>query len=234
LIDFLYLIFFERSADQAAIDHWSEHLARGLSPFALFKVLWGSAEFADKSRQNPYLLAPRSAAAVTETQSSIVTPAFFADLIALLEKDRERILEIGLARAAIAQWRYRDLMQAGGIKTASSAELAIPDTIAYNEMTLRSYVADDRPMRMIWPLVSIARVLEDVGNLKVLSIGARTEMELFALLGTGFSLPNITMIDLFSYSPIIQIGDMHKMEFPDDTFDVIVLGYVLGYSRKPS
>ena len=170
---------------------------------------------------------------MAETKQSIITPEFFTALLPLLEEDKTRLLEVKLVRAAVAQWRYRDLMQSGQLKTAESADLAIPDTIPYSEFTLRSYVADDRPMHMIRPLLTIGRIAENVADLKVLSIGGRTEMELFALLAGGFSLSNITMIDLFSYSPYVQVGDMHEMGCPDNEFDVIVFGDVLAYSREP-
>jgi ubiquinone/menaquinone biosynthesis C-methylase UbiE len=40
-------------------------------------------------------------------------------------------------------------------------------------------------------------------------------------------------VDLISYSPWITPGDMHKLPFDDNTFDIIVLGWVLGYSSTP-
>jgi SAM-dependent methyltransferase len=233
LINSFYTLFFDRPADQAAIDHWSEYLVKGMTPLDFFRVLWRSEEFASKSQQSPYIRAPRAAGEVEETQQSIITPEFFTELIALLEKDKTRLLEVRQVRAAVAQWRYRDLMQAGQVKTVESSDLAVPDTIPYNEFTLRSYVSDDRPMHLVRPLVTIGRVAENVADLKLLSIGGRTEMELFALLAGGFSLSNITMIDLFSYSPYVQVGDMHKMDFSDNAFDVIVFGDVLSYSREP-
>jgi hypothetical protein len=233
LINFFYRLFFDRPADQAAIEHWSEHLDQGLTPIDFFRVLWRSEEFAGKSRQNPYIRAPRTASEADEAKQSIITPEFFAELIPLLEKDKMRLLEVGLVRAAVAQWRYRDLMQSGQVKTVESADLAIPDTVPYSEFTLRSYVSDDRPMHMIRPLVTIGRIAENVADLRVLSIGGRTETELFALLAGGFSLSNITMIDLFSYSPYVQVVDMHKMQFADNDFDVIVFGDTLAYSKEP-
>jgi SAM-dependent methyltransferase len=66
-----------------------------------------------------------------------------------------------------------------------------------------------------------------------LAIGPRTEMELFALMAAGFHLENISMLDLISYSPYIQVGDMHHMEFENDKFDVVVFGETLAYSQQP-
>ena len=70
-------------------------------------------------------------------------------------------------------------------------------------------------------------------NGKILSIGPRTESELYGFRGLGFTWENIFAIDTFTYSPKIQQGDMHNIAFPDDTFDYIVCGWVLAYSASP-
>ena len=46
----------------------------------------------------------------------------------------------------------------------------------------------------------------------------------------GFLWRNISALDLFSYTPKITLGDMHKIPFNDNTFDIIFSGWVLGYS----
>ena len=43
-------------------------------------------------------------------------------------------------------------------------------------------------------------------------------------------LENITGVDLFSYSPKIRCMDMHQLEFPDNTFDVVYVAWALTYS----
>lgn len=72
-------------------------------------------------------------------------------------------------------------------------------------------------------------------SLKVLSIGSRTEIELYYLwLFLGFSWENITGVDLVSYSPKIQVADMSvRLPFDDDTFDVIVASHCLEKSGNP-
>ena len=42
-------------------------------------------------------------------------------------------------------------------------------------------------------------------NLKVLSVGPRSEGEIFNLFANGFEFKNIVGIDLFSYSPLIKL-----------------------------
>jgi SAM-dependent methyltransferase len=98
---------------------------------------------------------------------------------------------------------------------------------------LEQLVGFDRPSLMLHPLRSIT-ALQDRSNKKVLSIGPRTEVELLGLVATGFQTSNISTIDLFSYSPLIKTGDVHKMSFADNSFDVITCGWVLAYSKDPA
>tara|TARA_B110000259_G_C14016859_1_gene401624 strand:- start:155 stop:826 length:672 start_codon:yes stop_codon:yes gene_type:complete len=71
----------------------------------------------------------------------------------------------------------------------------------------------------------------ELKNLKVLSIGPRAEGEIFNVFAHGFELKNITGLDLFSYSPLIKLGDMHNLEFYDNEFDIILMGWCLAYSN---
>ncbi len=68
-------------------------------------------------------------------------------------------------------------------------------------------------------------------NLKLLSIGPRSEGEIFNLFAQGFEFKNIASIDLFSYSPLIQLGDMHKLDFDHEEFDIVLMGWCLAYSN---
>ena len=67
----------------------------------------------------------------------------------------------------------------------------------------------------------------------MLSIGPRTEMELLSLVAQGFDPDKIRGLDLISYSPWIDLGNMHYMPYNDNTFDVVISGWVLGYSDNP-
>ena len=73
----------------------------------------------------------------------------------------------------------------------------------------------------------------DRSRLKVLSIGPRTEIELYYLwLIFGFSWDNITGVDLVSSSPKIELGDMGvRLPFQDNAFDVVVASHCLEKSR---
>ena len=65
---------------------------------------------------------------------------------------------------------------------------------------------------------------------KILCIGCRFETELLLLEGYGFKKENIVGLDTFSYSDWVKCGNMHKMDFDDNSFDVILACCVLTYS----
>ena len=95
-----------------------------------------------------------------------------------------------------------------------------------------SILTHDRLHHLIFPLCGIVDISFNKMNYKVLSIGPRSEAELLLIAGYGFKFSNIKGLDLFSYSPKIDVGDMHKMPYKNDSFDVIFSGWVLAYSDK--
>jgi len=80
-------------------------------------------------------------------------------------------------------------------------------------------------------LHAIAAIESVNANSRILVLGPRTESDILILKGLGFR--NVTGLDLISYSPYIQLGDMHAMPFTDRAFDVIVCGWTLSYSATP-
>ena len=107
-------------------------------------------------------------------------------------------------------------------------------TIAYNKQQLSRFdqFSGARSLRLIRPLVSVVYVAEQASRAKVLSIGPRTEAELFALLPYGFKRRNVSGVDLISYSSWIDLGDIHDLPYPDSSFDVILCGWVLPYTNE--
>ena len=67
----------------------------------------------------------------------------------------------------------------------------------------------------------------------ILIVGPRTEGELFLFYAYGFDLKNIEAIDLISYSPLIKLGNMHNLDYPSNSFDVIQCSCCLVYSEDP-
>ena len=102
-------------------------------------------------------------------------------------------------------------------------------TVSHNLKGLKD-LAVVRSLSLIKPVTAIDRVGKDS---KVLTIGPRTEGELFSLVGYGFMPKNINGLDLISYSKWIHLGDMHNMVYTDNTYDVVIMGWVISYSDTP-
>jgi SAM-dependent methyltransferase len=91
-------------------------------------------------------------------------------------------------------------------------------------------LAVNRSHHLVRPLSVIETLPVDA---RILSVGPRSEGELFNLAAHGFLWRRITGLDLISYSPRVLLGDMHAMPFPDGEFDAVVLGWVIAYSEEP-
>jgi SAM-dependent methyltransferase len=104
------------------------------------------------------------------------------------------------------------------------------NTISHNLKGLRD-LAVNRSHLLVRPLSVIESLPVDS---EVLSIGPRTEGELFNLAAHGFVLARISALDLISYSPRVRLGDMHRIPFEESRFNAVILGWVLAYSQDPS
>lgn len=100
------------------------------------------------------------------------------------------------------------------------------ETVTHNKKGLIDVLVT-RSNALVKPISSIESLNIDS---KILSIGPRTEGELFNLAANGFLLENIKGLDLISYSPLVELGDMHNMPYQDNQWDAIVCGWVLAYS----
>lgn len=114
------------------------------------------------------------------------------------------------------------------LKTLDSKD-AVKETVKHNLKALAAF-GGTRMELLIKPL----SVLESVPkNAKILVIGPRNEDDILNLIGHGFQGKNITGLDLISYSPFIELGDMHNTRFENSFFDVILCGWTLSYSNEP-
>jgi SAM-dependent methyltransferase len=105
-------------------------------------------------------------------------------------------------------------------------------TIQHNLEGLFESAEIDRPKTIISPLNAIQKIYKRRENLKVLSIGPRSEYEIFTLFAEGFREENVFALDLITYSPFVDIGDMHASPYEDSSFDIIILGWVISYSKN--
>lgn len=72
----------------------------------------------------------------------------------------------------------------------------------------------------------------DRSKLKILMVGCRTEDDIFWMKSYGFE--QTIGFDLFSYSKHVLIGDIHQTDFQDATFDVVILGWMISYTKDPA
>jgi SAM-dependent methyltransferase len=100
----------------------------------------------------------------------------------------------------------------------------------YSLGMLKKGKTSNRPLRLIRPLSVIDHVSKDA---RVLSVGCRFETELLYLIGHGFRADRVRGLDMISYSPWVDVGNMHDMPYEDDSWDVAILGWVLPYSDEP-
>ncbi len=99
-------------------------------------------------------------------------------------------------------------------------------TIPYNLTRLQD-LAVVRSNALVKPLSVIESLDFDS---RILCVGPRTEGEMFNLAAHGFRLTNLRGLDLLSYSPLIDLGDMHAMPYPDNCWDAVVCGWAIAYS----
>lgn len=115
-------------------------------------------------------------------------------------------------------------------KFAADIESGVSRNTIEHNMRGTGELSAPRSHTLIRPIVSVGYVQRNIRSLKVLTIGPRVEGEIYNLIGYGFRSRNVVGLDLFSYSPYIRVGNMHHMEFADGEFDIVISGWVLGYS----
>ena len=105
-----------------------------------------------------------------------------------------------------------------------------PTGYEYNKKQMQCFYRSHREQTE-----GLMRLLNSIGdfdaeNSKILAVGPRNESEILLLRLQGFQKNNISSIDLFSYSPEIQVMDMNNMDYPENTFDVYYSSAVIKYS----
>jgi SAM-dependent methyltransferase len=117
----------------------------------------------------------------------------------------------------------KQLVQGAGVGSNFVAEQVLPYNLGNINIINRG-----RTERIIAILRSIRGL--KLHSLDTLVVGPRNEAELMLLSSYGFDATKLTAIDLFSYSPAVQLMDMHELKFPDNSFDVIYSAFVITYS----
>lgn len=117
----------------------------------------------------------------------------------------------------------KQLVQGAGVDSNFVAEQVLPYNLGNINIINRG-----RTERIIAILRSIRGV--KLHSLDTLVIGPRNEAELMLLSSYGFDAAKLTAIDLFSYSPAVQLMDMHELKFSDNCFDALYSAFVITYS----
>lgn len=81
---------------------------------------------------------------------------------------------------------------------------------------------------LIYPVVAFYRNALDAN---MLIVGCRTEDDLYWLKGYGYK--NVQGYDLISYSNDVILGDFHQCQLADNSYDVVMLGWMITYTKNP-
>ncbi|OGJ65438.1 hypothetical protein A3F36_04990 [Candidatus Peribacteria bacterium RIFCSPHIGHO2_12_FULL_55_11] len=143
-----------------------------------------------------------------------------------------QLLRVDLLRLFVTAIRYVYYVRLRRrLRTLDSATGDIGhNTVFHNKLQMgkMKHLGGNRSGLLAYPLsaIHISR------SSPVLCIGPRSEGELLNLMGMGFR--NVRGLDLISYSPWIDLGDMHAMPYADNAFGIVTMGWVLAYSHAPT
>lgn len=156
-----------------------------------------------------------------------ITAETLAEINTYLRGNVLELLKIEQVAGLVAQ---RRLTRETPVAVFQGGGAVMSRTTEHNLQGMVSFSAVTRPRMLINPLLALNSINTRLTELDVLSIGPRTEAEIFSLLATGFAPNRIRALDLLSYSKWIECGDMHHLPFADNSFDVVLMGWVLAYS----
>jgi SAM-dependent methyltransferase len=140
-----------------------------------------------------------------------------------------QLLQLDAARFLVAKRRLSE--RRAELQVSDDQDGLWNDALDINIPELEKLNVVQRVKRLTFPLGAIDRVFGREQKLKVLCVGPRTEMELMILWGLGFR--DVRGLDLFSYSPYVDVGNIMHAPYPDNTFDIVIVGWVLVYLSDP-
>lgn len=134
------------------------------------------------------------------------------------------IFRVPIIRYAYMRLRLHVLLLVRGVREIGEHG-SISRTVSHNLRFLRSY--NTRNERLLLSSMCI----ENLQSAKSLIIGCRTEEELF--LFRGYGIRDVSAVDIMSYSPRVDLGDMHALPYAESSFDFVFCSYTLSYSDNP-
>lgn len=142
---------------------------------------------------------------------------------------RLNIYALPFVRERVCRIRFATLKRTHGVRQGNHDEVL---HLAYSESHFSSYLSFKGRVNYLVRIVD-SLLPANKSNFSVLSIGPRFESELFGYRGLGLKWRNIKGLDTFSYSPKIEVGNMHSAPFDSESFDIIVCGWTIAYSATP-
>ncbi len=141
----------------------------------------------------------------------------------------DQLMLVEYVRRSYMRLRYLTLSQGGRrIRIYGGRHEGVTEgTVAHNLRGLANDVGVVRSDGLVKPLSVLECLPPDA---RILCIGPRSEGELYNLAANGFRLEHLRGLDLISYSPRIDLGDMHALPYADDTWDAVLAGWVMLYS----
>jgi SAM-dependent methyltransferase len=145
----------------------------------------------------------------------------------LVRHTAHQLLHVDAVRFVVARVRFAWFTGVRrSLRTFDGGGAVAVNTVSHNLKGLRD-LAVVRSLYLVRPLSVVEKLRPDAD---ILVIGPRAEGELLALLAHGFDRRHIKAVDLISYSPWVDLGDMHALRYADNSFDAVVAGWVLAYS----
>lgn len=124
--------------------------------------------------------------------------------------------------------RLRYLLLARGMRILAGFE-DDPNVVYNMDFRPAAFGCGGRMAMLLFPLRGF--LFPHHNRARVLIVGPRTEDDIFWARSLG--LREARGLDLFSYSPLIDLGDAHHTSYPDCFFDAVLLGWVLPYITHP-
>lgn len=137
-------------------------------------------------------------------------------------------LKIQSVREQAVKLRLKYFLARRKLKTLDESGDSYSVTVKHNLKSLRS--CDNRMLDIIMPLFA-SESFRPSGS--TLIIGPRNEHDLLLYASLGGAWSKVRGIDLISYSPKIDLGDMHHLPYESNSFDAVICGWTLSYSKQP-
>jgi hypothetical protein len=138
------------------------------------------------------------------------------------------LLKIQYIREKVVKARLIYFLAKRQLKALHESDDSYAVTVKHNLKGLSS--CDGRMADILMPLFASESFRV---NGSTLIIGPRSEHDLFLYASLGGHWSKLRGVDLISYSPKIDLGDMHQLPYEAKSYDTIICGWTLSYSRQP-